>query len=41
MGVEKMASEVRPLGPTTGDGTTARAVVPFAMMIGPGTEGAG
>ena len=41
MGVEKTASEVRPLAPTTGDGTTARAVLPLAMVIGAGIEATG
>lgn len=41
MGVEKTASEVRPLAPTTGDGTTARAVLPLARRIGVGTEAVG
>ena len=41
MGVEKTASEVRPLAPTTGDGTTARAVLPLAIVIGVGIGATG
>ena len=40
MGVEKTASEVRPLAPTTGDGTTAMAVLTLATMIGVEIEAA-